>query len=288
MNFLSFLLALAFFGGADAKNLRASNAASREDLPAISSSRKLQSISEDIPTISSKRMLSSLTQDEKDRCYAIMDSTAVDDVINKSGYVEFLNLLAFGYLADNDITSFDDLSSPLKFAWITLSCQCEAMGGANNCCQADRAKLFVEGADGEPVSEEQTKFLNDVCKTAIETLGFEGWENPSPGEMPKPPTEDIDGEEIEQELPAKPTNPATDVENGRTPGSIIGMSVGIPLLLILLLLATLFFCRDKDYKPKEGEEEDEELTDVEKENVEEDSAIATVQTDAESSTVAGA
>jgi len=317
MNYLTFLLALTIFGGADAKNLRVSNAASKsssqdfpvisssrrklqsssEDVPEISSSRKLQSSSEDIPTISSSRKLESsssediptisssrmlLTQAEIDSCYAIMDSTAVDDAINKDGYVEFLNLLAFGYLAENGITSFDDLSQSLKFAWNTLTCQCVQMGGADDCCAADRANLFVEGADGEPVSEEQTNFLNDICSTAMTTLGSEGWENPPPGEMPKPT--DDDTEEIEQELPAQPTNPAPET---LTPGQIVGMSVGIPLLFILLLLGTLYFCRDKEYKPEEGDEEDDELADLDKEVMnDEDSAVGTVLT-AEASTVVG-
>ena len=271
MNLCSFLVvALTISGGADAKNLRVSNAStssSSEDIPVISYTRKLQSSSEDIPTISSTRML--LTQDEIDSCYAIMDSTAVDDKINQDLYVDFLNLLAFGYLEENDITSFDDLSQPLQFAWNTLTCQCVQMGGEDNCCHADRAKLFVEGADGSPVSEAQTNFLNDICKTAISTLGSEGWENPSPGETP-----------IEQPLPVEPE------PEKLTPGEIIGMSVGIPLLFLLLLFGTLYFCHDKDNKPEEKESEDKELADVEKENAvnDEDSAVGTVLT-AEVSTV---
>jgi len=219
-------------------------------------------------------MLDTLTQAEIDSCYAIIDSTAVDDAINKDAYVEFLNLLAFGYLTENDITTFDDLSQPLQFAWNTLTCQCKKMGGEDNCCEADRANLFVQGADGSPVSEAQTNYLNDICKTAIATLGSEGWENSPPGEMPKKP-------DLEQTLPAHPA-PET-----LTPGQIIGMSVGIPLLVILLAV-TLYFCRDKAYKPEEGEEEDDELADVEKEDVsnDEDSAVGTVLT-AEASTVVG-
>lgn len=324
MNSFTFLLALAIFGGAaDAKSLRAAYTASSssedipvisstrklqsssediptisssrklqsssedvptisssrklqsssEDIPTISSSRKLQSSSEDIPTISSSRMLDTLTQAEMDSCYAIIDSTAVDDAINKDSYVEFLNLLAFGYLTENDVTTFDDLSQPLQFAWNTLTCQCKKMGGDDNCCEADRAKLSVEGADGTPVSEAQTNFLNDICKTAIGTLGSEGWENSPPGEMPKP--------DIEQELPANPT-PET-----LTPGQIIGMSVGIPLLIVVLAI-TLYFCRrEKTNKLEEGEEDDDELADVEKDvSNDDDTAIGTVLT-AGTSTVVG-
>lgn len=319
MNSLSTLvLALTVFGSADAKSIRAATASASsldEVVPDIATTRKLQSSgSEDIPDISATRMLSSLTEDEKERCYTIMDSTAVNDRIEKDGYVEFLNLLAYGYLADNGITTYDELSFALKYAWTTLTCQCTAMGGKPNCCQADRANLFVEGSGGEPVSEAQVNFLNDICKTAIDTLGQEGMTNPAPGELPVPPAPapivpapvpvpqpapvepsepvpspepPIDGEEIEQELPAKPT---PEVDKGLTAGSIIGMAVGIPILAIVLLLAALFLCRDKDYKPKDGEVEDEELKNVEKEADiadEEDSAIATVQTDAEASTIVG-
>jgi len=298
MNSLSTLvLALTVFGSADAKSIRAATpSASSQDIPDIATTRKLQS-SEDIPDISATRMLSSLTEDEKERCYTIMDSTAVNDRIEKDGYVEFLNLLAYGYLSDNGITTYDELSFALKYAWTTLTCQCTAMGGKQNCCQADRANLFVAGSDGELVSEEQVNFLNDICKTAIDTLGQEGMVNPAPGELPVPPAPapvpvpspepPIDGEEIEQELPAKPT---PEVDEGLTAGAIIGMAVGIPILAIILLLATLFLCRDRDYKPKDGEVEDEELKNVEKEDAiadEEDSAIATVQTDAEASTIVG-
>ncbi len=323
MNSLSTLvLALTVFGSADAKSIRAATPSSLDEaVPDIATTRKLQSSgSGDIPDISATRMLSSLTEDEKERCYAIMDSTAVNDKIEKDGYVEFLNLLAYGYLSDNGIITYDELSWALKYAWTTLTCQCTTMGGKPNCCQADRANLFVEGSDGKPVSEAQVNFLNDICKTAIDTLGQEGMVNPSPGELPVPPAPapivpepvapepapvepsepvapapvpvpppepPIDGEEIEQELPAKPT---PEVDEGLTAGAIIGMAVGLPILAILLLLATLFLCRDRDYSPKDGEVEDEELKDVEKEADiadEEDSAIATVQTDAEASTIVG-
>lgn len=318
MNSLTTLaLALAVFGSADAKSIRAAATSSSsldEAVPDIATTRKLQSSgSEDIPDISATRMLSSLTEDEKERCYAIMDSTAVNDRIEQDGYVEFLNLLAYGYLSDNGITEYDELSWALKYAWTTLTCQCTAMGGKPNCCQADRANLSVAGSDGEPVSDEQVNFLNDICKTAIDTLGQEGMVNPTPGELPVPPAPapivpepsepvapapvpvapapvpvpPIDGEELKQELPAKP---APEVDEGLTAGAIIGMAVGLPILAIILLLATLFLCRDRDYKPKDGEVEDEELKNVEKEDAiadEEDSAIATVQTDAEASTVVG-
>jgi len=115
--------------------------------------------------------------EEEERCYAFMDSTAVNGRIEQDGYVEFLNLLADGYLADNGITTYDELSLALKYAWTTLTCQCTTMGEKPNCCQADRANLFVEGSDGEPVSEAQVNFLNDICKTAIDTLGQEGMVN---------------------------------------------------------------------------------------------------------------
>lgn len=218
-------------------------------------------------------MLDTLTQADMDSCYAIIDSTAVDDAINKDSYVEFLNLLAFGYLTENDVTTFDDLSQSLQFAWNTLTCQCKELGGDENCCEGDRAKLSVEGADGTPVSEAQTNFLNDICKTAIGTLKSEGFENPPPGEMPKP--------DIELELPV------TSTPETLTPGQIIGTSVGIPLLFIVLAI-TLYFCRrDKENKPEEGEEEDDELNNVEKDvSNDDDTAIGTVLT-AGTSTVVG-
>ena len=83
-----------------------------------------------------------LTRAEKDSCYEDMNITAVDDnTIDKEGYVEFLDLLALGYLTENNITSFNDLSQPLKVAWNKLTCQCMQMGGEDNCCQGDQAKL---------------------------------------------------------------------------------------------------------------------------------------------------
>lgn len=278
MNPLTFLLAITtMFSAADARSLRSLRSSS-EDVPDIETSRKLESSIRD-------RILTSLTDDEKERCYAVMDSTAVNNEIYKDGYVEFLNSLAFDYLTDNGITSFDNLSYPLKFAWNTLTCQCKAMGGGDKCCQADRARLFVDGADGEPVSEAQINFLNDVCTTAITTLTSEGWANPPPGELPKPepPNDDIDGKEIEQQLPGKPAH-----HTGLTPGAIIAMWVCLPLLAIILLLATLYFCRDKDYKPETEEAEDEELVDVEKENAidDDDSAIATAPMDADEESTA--
>ena len=237
MNSFTFLLVLVIIGGAaDAKTLR-SNAAS----------------SEDIPTISSTRIL--LTRTELDSCYAVMNSTAVDDIIDKDGYVEFLDLLSSGYLTENNITSYDDLTQKLKVAWNKLTCQCVQMGRGADCCQADQAMLSVEGADGEQVSEAQVRFLNDVCKTSITTLGSEGWKKHPP--PPIPPQETLTSEET----------------MGMGMSRVISL-LGIPFIFILILIGSIYFCRDMAANPEaktasaaldpcHEEEQDDELADVE-------------------------
>ena len=197
-----------------------------------------------------------------------MDDTAVDESIDNDGFVEFLNSMTSGYLTENDITSFNDLSPQLKFAYNTLSCQCTALGGAEDCCEEDKAALFVEGADGKPVSEKQTNYLIDICKTLMATIESEGWDMSPPDE-----------EELKHELPAQRISPPQRLSTGL----IIGMSVGIPLLVMITTLFMVYCRRDKENQPEEDEErngEDNKLADVEKEVFvdEEDLAVGTMLT----------
>lgn len=98
------------------------------------------------------------------------------------------------------------------------------------------------------------RFLNDICKTAITTLGSEGWKNPPP-------------------LPVKP--PPETLSTEETMGMAIGIPLlGIPFIFIVALLGSVYFCRDMVYHPEEKntsaalepcheEKQDDELADVE-------------------------
>lgn len=81
-----------------------------------------------------------------------------------------------GYYTLNNITTYSDLPYQNKYAFVTLSCQCEMRGGSSNCCQGPRANLNVQGInsdDPDSMDLQLQYYIADICALTMETIGDE-------------------------------------------------------------------------------------------------------------------
>jgi len=175
----------------------ASASASSEDaIPDIAETRSLQESSEDVPDIIDARSL----QDNADAtnsteneirlaaipvgCLNLLAASANQyQKLRKENYFVFTDGMSNGYYSFNNMTSFGELPMPNKYGFVTLSCQCHAMGGRGNCCQGDRAKLDVTGIDDPAtMSEQMQAYVNDICKVTSDAIGDNV--RPPSGELP--------------------------------------------------------------------------------------------------------
>lgn len=103
--------------------------------------------------------------------------------LKKANYFVFTDGMSNGYYTFNNVTSYGDLPLPNKFGFVTLSCQCHQMGGRDNCCQGDRAKLDVTGIDvPESLSTPMQHYINDICSVTADAIGDNVM--PPSGELP--------------------------------------------------------------------------------------------------------
>ncbi len=223
----------------------------------------------DVVGISANRTLRSdvdLTQ-----CYKDMVSVADErDMLTKDAYFFFGDILSNQWFSDSGIKGYADLPFDMRFAFVTLACQCKNLGGGEDCCQGDNAELNVDGANGQEVSQAQKDYLNDICSLTFSTIGSDRL-NPSAGDMPTtaqpttqppvapspspPPTTQQTAtppptEKVAINLPTDPTS------GGLGPGGIAGVSLAAAALLTLVLFLI--------GRRKEEEVKDEEnLNDIE-------------------------
>ncbi len=207
------------------------------------------SSSVDVVDISTSRALRAdvdLTQ-----CYKDMVSVADEnDMLTKDAYFFFGDIMSNQWFSDSGIKGYTDLPFDMKFAFVTLACQCKSLGGGEDCCQGDNAELNVDGANGQEVSQAQRDYLNDICSLTFSTIGLDRL-NPTAGDMPTtaqpttqpppapspspPPTTQQTAtppptEKVAINLPADPSVPG-----GIGPGGIAGVSLAAAALLTLIL-----------------------------------------------------
>ena len=138
------------------------------------------------------------------QCYKDINSVAAaGNILTKEEYFEFADIMSNKWFSDNDIFSYSVLPYDLKFAFVTLSCECHTMGGGDDCCENGHARLNVEGADGQDVSQAQAKYLNDICKLTFSTIGAERI-NQRPEEKPTPAQPAQSSVSTSQPLPTPP------------------------------------------------------------------------------------
>lgn len=194
------------------------------------------------------------------------------NIMTKDAFYYFADIMSNQWFSDNGVYSYDELSYDMKFAFVTLACECHSLGGAENCCQAHRASLDVDGADGQEVSQEQTDYLVDICTTTSETIGPDRT-NPTPAELPTtaPPSPS----------PPKP-DPIVDTPTAApvpspSGGLSIGGSIGIAMGAAAVLAMLLFLLAGR----KSGEEkEDENLDDIEADDLRKVDVNADLDSDA--------
>jgi len=115
-------------------------------------------------------------------CVTKLEATAGDNGrLGPEGYFLFNEALSNSYYASINVTEYSELPYTNKFAFVTLSCQCSAFGGASNCCQMQRANINVQGIDepSETWSDEFTQYIADICSTTLDAIGEENILPPS-------------------------------------------------------------------------------------------------------------
>lgn len=185
------------------------------------------------------------------QCYKDMVSVADKrNILTKDAYFFFSDIMSNQWFSDNDIYGYTDLPFDMKFAFITLACQCKNLGGGENCCQNDRAQLNVDGANGKEVSQAQTDYLNDICSLTYSTIGSDRL-NPSAGDMPTtaqptaqpppapspspPPTSQLTATPPPTEKVGINLPKSSDPSDGLGPGGIAGVALAAAALLTLIL-----------------------------------------------------
>jgi len=139
-----------------------------------------------IPDITTKRSLqydTTTVQITLD-CLNLLAATANEDgKLGKENYFFFTDGMSNGYYSFNDMSSYSYLPMTNKLGFVTLACQCRALGGSDDCCVGDRAALDVSGID-DPGSmpKEMQVFLGDICSTTSRSIGDN--KLPPTGELP--------------------------------------------------------------------------------------------------------
>jgi len=215
------------------------------------------------------------------QCYKDMVTAAGElNILTKDAYHLFADIMSNQWFSDNGITTYTELPFDMKFAFVTLACECRNLGGGENCCENERASLNVEGADGQEVSQAQTDYLNDICSLTYSTIGSDRI-NPHPGEMPTtaqpttaPPTPPT-------QPPAPTSSPTKKVDpiitpptpapapefpsGGLSPGAVAGVSLAAAAVLTLIVF--LIGGRKEEEENEEENLEDIEADDMMKVNV---------------------
>lgn len=223
----------------------------------------------DVLDISAGRSLEGVDLTE---CYADLVSAADGgDILTKDTYFWFTDIMSNQWFTDNGIYNYNDLSYDMKFAFVTLSCECHNLGGGEDCCQNHRAHLDVDGAAGQDVSQAQTDFLNDICSLTHSTIGPDRT-NPTPGDLPTTAQPTPPAPTSPTQPPAPTPSPTKHVDPIITPptpaprpvgppgGVGVGGAIGMALAASAVLALLVFLVAGR----KDGEEtEEENLDDIE-------------------------
>lgn len=211
------------------------------------------------------------------QCYEDMVAVANErNILTKDAYFYFCDIMSNQWFSENGIFDYDAFPYDMKFAFVTLSCECIKLGGGENCCQNHRAHLNVDGANGQEVTQAQTNYLNDICTLTHSTIGSDRM-NPKPGDMPTtaqptpPPTNKVHTRPPTNKVPTPPPTkkvdpiitPPTpaprpvDPPGGIGPGGVVGVAMAAAAVLALLL----FLIAGR--KDEEDENEEEAMDDIE-------------------------
>jgi hypothetical protein len=218
---------LAAIGATDAAALlRANNNYAAADATTDNSSL-------DIPVIAESRRHRSLQDDEETAVTTTTGTVAISTTclnnlaaaadesgkLGKENYFVYTDGMSNGYFTLNGMTDFSSLPMENKFTFVTLSCQCIAFGGRDNCCQGDRASIDVGGIDTESpenMSEQLQEYVADICSSTVTAIGEENI---------LPPT----GEETPVAAPVETTSKSTGLSGGAWAG--IGLASAATLAL---------------------------------------------------------
>jgi len=105
------------------------------------------------------------------KCLSTLEASANDNGhLYPDEYLIFSDGMSNGYYTLNNITTYTDLPYQNKYAFVTLSCQCEMRGGSSNCCQGPRANLNVQGINSDDPDSMDIQLQYYITLT-METIG---------------------------------------------------------------------------------------------------------------------
>ncbi len=96
--------------------------------------------------------------------------------LGPENFYVFTDGMSNGYFSTNNMKDYGSLPMQNKFAFVTLSCQCQLMGLRDNCCQGLRARIRVAGIDPEnpeSMNEQLQQYVSDICSTTLDAIGEE-------------------------------------------------------------------------------------------------------------------
>ncbi len=168
-----------------------------------------------------------------------------------------------GYFTLNGMTDYSSLPIENKFTFVTLSCQCIAFGGRDNCCQGDRAKIDLGGIDAESpenMSEQLQSYVADICTSTVQAIGEENI---------LPPT----GEETETASPVAAPVSATSRSTGLSGGAWTG--IGLASAATLALFGYFAFSQRTAADQHEEVNSDADLEQMEDHDVKKETSAST-------------
>lgn len=132
--------------------------------------------SADIPTLAeSRRRLQEVVISSQ--CLNTLAASADEKGnLGPENFYVFTDGMSNGYFSTNNMMDYAALPMQNKFAFVTLSCQCQAFGGKSNCCQGLRARIRVDGIDPtnpESMNEQLQQYVSDICSTTVDAIGEE-------------------------------------------------------------------------------------------------------------------
>jgi hypothetical protein len=233
----------------------------------------------DVPTIAESRHHRRSLEDESEETVSgtvAISTTCLNNLVaaadesgklGKENYFVYTDGMSNGYFTLNGMTDYSSLPMENKFTFVTLSCQCIAFGGRDNCCQGDRAKIDLGGIDAESpenMSEQLQSYVADICTSTVQAIGEENI---------LPPT----GEETETASPVAAPVTAATTSSSRSTGLSGGAWAGIGLASAATLALFGYFAFGQRTAADQHEEvnSDADLEQMEDHDVKKESSAST-------------
>ncbi|KAL3827624.1 hypothetical protein ACHAXA_000497 [Cyclostephanos tholiformis] len=190
--------------------------------------------------------------------------------LGPENFYVFTDGMSNGYFSTNNMKDYGSLPMQNKFAFVTLSCQCQLMGLRDNCCQGLRARIRVAGIDPEnpeSMNEQLQQYVSDICSTTLDAIGEENILPPL-AELADDPT----SPPSLAPLPAIEAAPGVGEIDADAAGGLSGGAIaGIVLASAAVTTLLLYIMAPKKWRDEE-KNEDDDLVQMDQTNTEKEMA----------------